>query len=141
MSLQLVIHWKKEVFSKLEQLSHINAKKRSQMYKKWRFNMMILAFRACNKRKTFYSYLVAIISSAVIVQRRYLTVQLVAHQSSRRSKSTSDILILDCLQYKSNNHFNFLRDLKTFLTSLFLSSCIYVLECADSRYNNSLFKV
>lgn len=60
--------------------------------------MMILAFRACNKRKTFYSYLVAIISSAVIVQRRYLTVQLVTHQSSRRSKSTSDILILDCLQ-------------------------------------------
>ena len=95
-SLQLVIHWRKEVSSKWEQQLPINVKRRSQMYKKWRYSMTIPVFPACNKRKTFYFYLAATILSAVIAQHLYLIVQLVARQSSRRSKSTSDILMLDC---------------------------------------------
>ena len=95
-SLQLVIHWKKEVSSKWEQQLPINVKKRSQTYKKWKYSMTIPVFPACNKRKIFYFCLAATILSAVIAQHLYSIVQLAAHRSSRRSKSTSDILILDC---------------------------------------------
>lgn len=62
--------------------------------------MMTPAFPACNKRRTSYFYPVATTSSAVTAQHPFIIAQRVVHPSSRRSKSTSDILILDYLPIK-----------------------------------------
>ena len=89
--------------------------------------MMIPAFPACSKKKTSYYYHAATILSAVIVHRLYLIVQLVAHQSSRKSKSTSDILILDCLHIQNLNNPLIFSDSFMDFISLVIYHRVYIL--------------
>jgi hypothetical protein len=78
---------------------------------------MIHAFLACSKRKISYSYPVATILFATIVHPLFKIAQLAVQPYSRRSKSTSDILILDYLVFSIN--LCFIKQLVTYIKNRF----------------------
>lgn len=94
--------------------------------------MMIHAFLACSKRKISYSYPVATILFATIVHPLFKIAQLAVQPYSRRSKSTSDILILDYLVFSIN---------LCLLSNLWLTLKIYLAKKERIKISNFLPKL